>query len=49
MNVFYIGVDNPVDISVPGGPERHYPTSISSGNIRPEGKQWIVSGLAQWR
>jgi gliding motility-associated protein GldM len=44
MNVFYIGVDNPVDISVPGGPERIMPT-ISVGNIRPDGKQWIVSGL----
>jgi gliding motility-associated protein GldM len=44
MNVFYIGVDNPVDISVPGGPERIIPT-ISVGQIRPEGKQWIVSGL----
>jgi gliding motility-associated protein GldM len=44
MNVFYIGVDNPVDISVPGGPERIAP-SISVGNIRPDGKQWIVSGL----
>ncbi|MGA2822919.1 MAG: gliding motility protein GldM [Bacteroidales bacterium] len=44
MNVFYIGVDNPVDISVPGGPERIIP-NISVGQIRPEGKQWIVSGL----
>ncbi|HEX7556374.1 MAG TPA: gliding motility protein GldM, partial [Leptolinea sp.] len=44
MNVFYIGVDNPVDISVPGGPERIMP-NISVGNIRPDGKQWIVSGL----
>jgi gliding motility-associated protein GldM len=44
MNVFYIGVDNPVDISVPGGPERIAPT-ISVGQIRPDGKQWIVSGL----
>jgi len=44
MNVFYIGVDNPVDISVPGGPERIIPT-ISIGSIRPEGKQWIVNGL----
>jgi gliding motility-associated protein GldM len=46
MNVFYIGVDNPVDISVPGGPERIAP-SISVGNIRQDGKQWIVSGLPQ--
>jgi gliding motility-associated protein GldM len=44
MNVFYIGVDNPVDISVPGSPERILPV-ISVGNIRPDGKQWIVSGL----
>lgn len=44
MNVFYVGVDNPVDISVPGGPEKINPT-ISVGNIRQEGKAWIVSGL----
>ncbi len=45
MNVFYIGVDNPVEISVPGGPERIIPT-ISTGSIRQEGKEWIVSNLA---
>ncbi len=44
MNVFYIGVDNPVEISVPGGPERIVPT-ISTGSIRQEGKDWIVSNL----
>ncbi|HTX89286.1 MAG TPA: gliding motility protein GldM [Bacteroidales bacterium] len=44
MNVFYIGVENPVDISVPGGPERVTPT-ISAGKIRPEGKAWIVYDL----
>ncbi len=44
MNVFYIGVDNPVEISVPGGPERIIP-SISTGSIRQEGKDWIVSNL----
>lgn len=44
MNVFYIGVDNPVDISVPGGPEKIVPT-ISVGQIRPDGKQWIVNGF----
>ncbi|MDD4602289.1 MAG: gliding motility protein GldM [Bacteroidales bacterium] len=44
MNVFYIGVDNPVEISVPGGPERIVP-SISTGSIRQDGKEWIVSGL----
>ena len=46
MNVFYIGVDNPVSISVPGGPERVTPT-ISVGNIRLEGKDYIVSGFPQ--
>lgn len=44
MNVFYIGVDNPVEISVPGSPEKIIPT-ISIGSIRPEGKEWIVSNL----
>jgi len=44
MNVFYIGVDNPVAISVPGGPERITP-SISVGKIRPEGKDWVVYDL----
>ena len=46
MNVFYIGVDNPVSISVPGGPEKVTPV-ISVGSIRQEGKDWIVSGLPQ--
>ena len=44
MNVFYIGVDNPVAISVPGSPEKVLPT-ISVGNIRQDGKDWMVSGL----
>lgn len=44
MNVFYVGVDNPLDISVPGSPEKIIP-SISVGRIRPEGKGWIVSDL----
>ena len=44
MNVFYIGVDNPVEISVPGSPEKIVPT-ISTGSIRQEGKEWVVSNL----
>ncbi|MEI7981994.1 MAG: gliding motility protein GldM [Bacteroidota bacterium] len=44
MNVFYIGVDNPVEISVPGSPERITPT-ISFGSIRQQGNEWIVSNL----
>ncbi|MCK9203947.1 MAG: hypothetical protein M0P58_05840, partial [Bacteroidales bacterium] len=44
MNVLYMGVDNPIEISVPGGPERIIP-SISTGSIRLQGKEWIVSNL----
>lgn len=44
MNVFYIGIDNPVSITVPGGPEKIIPT-ISAGKIRQEGKDWVVYDL----
>lgn len=44
MNVFYVGVDNPISISVPGGPERVTP-SVSVGKIRQEGKDWVVYDL----
>ena len=46
MNVFYCGVDNPVSITVPGGPQRVIP-SMSIGSIKqaPDGKSWIVYGL----
>lgn len=44
MNVFYVGVENPVDISVPGSPERIIPV-ITIGKIRPEGKNWMVYDL----
>jgi gliding motility-associated protein GldM len=44
MNVFYVGVENPIAISVPGGPERIVPT-ISVGKIRPDGKDWMVYDL----
>ncbi|TSA30301.1 MAG: gliding motility protein GldM, partial [Bacteroidetes bacterium] len=39
MNVFYIGVENPVSISVPGGPERIMP-SITEGKIKADGDNW---------
>jgi gliding motility-associated protein GldM len=44
MNVFYVGVENPVEVSVPGSPERIIPT-ITAGKIRPEGKNWMVYDL----
>jgi gliding motility-associated protein GldM len=45
MNVFYIGVDNPVQISVPGIPEESIAPSISVGTLKrdPDGKDWIVT------
>jgi gliding motility-associated protein GldM len=44
MNVFYVGVDNPISISVPGGPQRITPT-VSVGKIRPDGVNWVVYDL----
>jgi gliding motility-associated protein GldM len=45
MNVFYIGVDNPVDISVPGVPDESIVPSISIGTLKrdPSSKNWIVT------
>ncbi len=44
MNVFYIGVDNPVSISVPGIPEENLIPSISCGTLKrdPSGDYWVV-------
>ncbi len=45
MNVFYVGVDNPVEISVPGIPEESIVPSISVGSLskNPDGNDWIVT------
>ncbi|MCX6271213.1 MAG: GldM family protein [Bacteroidetes bacterium] len=44
MNVFYIGVDNPVSISVPGVPTEKIKANITVGTLTrdPSGKDWIV-------
>jgi len=43
MNVFYIGVDNPVSISVPGVPNEKVRPSISNGSLKPQGNgKYIV-------
>lgn len=44
MNVFYIGVDNPVSISVPGIADANLRASISTGTLNraPGGDGWIV-------
>lgn len=38
MNVFYVGVDNPVEISVPGIPGDDIVATMSGGSIRKAGK-----------
>ncbi|MGC8802771.1 MAG: gliding motility protein GldM [Bacteroidales bacterium] len=51
MNVFYLGVDNPIEISVPGVPADKVFPSINNGTIVKEGKGFIVrparSGAAE--
>lgn len=42
MNVFYIGVDNPVDISAAGVPKDKISASISSGTISKSADGWTV-------
>jgi gliding motility-associated protein GldM len=44
MNVFYMGVDNPVSISVPGIAEANLRPSITVGTLTRDetGKNWIV-------
>jgi gliding motility-associated protein GldM len=43
MNVFYIGVDNPVDVSVPGvPPSKVSPFLSGGGSIRRSGNGYIV-------
>ena len=41
MNVFYIGVDNPVDISAPGVPAEHLRPSMTEAQLlrQPEEKE----------
>ena len=44
MNVFYIGVDNPVEISASGVPSEKVSASITGGSIRRKsGADWIVN------
>ncbi len=44
MNVFYIGVDNPVDISSPGIPNERLSAEINIGRLfrNPNGEGWLV-------
>lgn len=47
MNVFYMGVPNPVSISVPGVPSENLEVSISNGRIEKNGKDYIVRPKAE--
>jgi hypothetical protein len=42
MNVFYIGVDNPVEIAVSGVDDSKVFATIDNGSITKEDKTWIV-------
>ncbi|MDB5159026.1 MAG: gldM, partial [Mucilaginibacter sp.] len=43
MNVFYIGVPNPVSVSAPGISKNDLKVSINSGSIRPSGNGYVVN------
>lgn len=45
MNVLYRGVENPIDLSVPGVPSDQVQASISSGRIVRSGQGWLASGM----
>jgi len=42
MNVFYYGVDNPVEISIPGISMDKISATISKGTIKPTGSDFLV-------
>lgn len=43
MNVFYLGVPNPVEISIPGVPADRIVASINNGRISPSGGAYMVN------
>jgi gliding motility-associated protein GldM len=43
MNVFYLGVDNPVEISVSGVPQEKISASCNGGQLRKEGTGYVVN------
>ena len=42
MNVFYRGIDNPVDISVPGVTKENLRIDMTNGRITPQGNEYVV-------
>ena len=45
MNVLYRGVENPIDLSVPGVPADRVQATISTGRIVRSGNTWSASGM----
>lgn len=45
MNVLYRGVENPIDLSVPGVPAERVQATISTGRIARSGDSWIATGM----
>ena len=45
MNVLYRGVENPIDLSVPGVPAERVQATISSGRIIRKGTGWMATGM----
>jgi gliding motility-associated protein GldM len=43
MNVFYLGVPNPVEISIPGVPSDRIVASSNNGRISPSGGAYVVN------
>ncbi len=46
MNVLYRGVDNPIELSVPGVPAERVQAGISTGRIVRSGQGWVASGMS---
>jgi gliding motility-associated protein GldM len=47
MNVFYMGVPNPVSVSVPGVPSESLEVSVTNGRIEKNGKDYFVYPKAE--
>ncbi|MCB9183025.1 MAG: gliding motility protein GldM [Flavobacteriales bacterium] len=45
MNVLYRGVENPIDLSVPGVPAERIQATISTGRITRSGQGWMATGM----
>lgn len=47
MNVFYMGVPNPVSVSVPGVPSENLQVSMTNGRIERDGSSYLVYPKAE--